>query len=53
MKNLFFYDDKIQSESDCKINILSPTVQYGLNVFEGIRCYYDKKTQDSICFRIR
>lgn len=45
MKNLFFYDDKIQSESDCKINILSPTVQYGLNVFEGIRCYYDNKTQ--------
>ena len=45
MKNLFFYDDKIQSESDCKINILSPTVQYGLNVFEGIRCYYDKKAK--------
>lgn len=46
MKNLFFYDDKIQSESDCKINILSPTVQYGLNVFEGIRCYYDKKNKN-------
>lgn len=45
MKNLFFFDDKIQSESDCKINILSPTAQYGLNVFEGIRCYYDNKNQ--------
>ena len=33
---------EILNVQDAKINVLSPTSQFGLNVFEGIRCYWNE-----------
>lgn len=30
---------EILNVNDAKVNVLSPTSQFGLNVFEGIPCY--------------
>ena len=37
---------------DAKINILSPTSQYGANVFEGIRCYWNDEGNQLYAFRL-
>lgn len=34
------------------VNILSPTAQFGANVFEGIRCYWNSKRQNLYAFRL-
>ena len=33
---------EILNVNDAKINVLSPTSQFGLNVFEGIPCYWNE-----------
>ena len=33
--------NEIVNVNDAKINVLSPTSQFGLNVFEGIPCYWN------------
>jgi branched-chain amino acid aminotransferase len=38
--------------SDAKISILSPTAQFGANVFEGIRCYWNEQHQQLYAFRL-
>ena len=38
--------------SDAKINVLSPTSQFGANVFEGIRCYWNDKEKQLYAFRL-
>jgi branched-chain amino acid aminotransferase len=38
--------------NDAKINVLSPTSQFGLNVFEGIRCYWNEEKQQLFAFRL-
>lgn len=37
---------------DAKIGILSPTSQFGLNVFEGIRCYWNNDQEQLYAFRL-
>lgn len=37
---------------DAKINVLSPTSQFGLNVFEGIRCYWNAEDEQLYAFRL-
>jgi len=37
---------------DAKINVLSPTSQYGANVFEGIRCYWNDQSKQLYAFRL-
>ena len=37
---------------DAKINVLSPTSQYGANVFEGIRCYWNDESKQLYAFRL-
>lgn len=37
---------------DAKINIMTTTAQYGINVFEGIRCYFNEKTSNLYSFRL-
>lgn len=37
---------------DAKINVLSPTSQFGLNVFEGIRCYWNDEKKQLYAFRL-
>lgn len=34
-----WFKGAIVSVEDAKVSVLSPTAQYGVNVFEGIRCY--------------
>lgn len=38
--------------NDAKINVLAPTSQFGLNVFEGIRCYWNEEHQELYAFRL-
>lgn len=38
--------------NDAKVNVLSPTSQFGLNVFEGIRCYWNEGQQQLYAFRL-
>ena len=37
---------------DAKINVLSPSSQFGLNVFEGIRCYWNESKKQLYAFRL-
>lgn len=43
---------KIVPVNEANINVLSPTSQFGLNVFEGIRCYWSDKKQNLYAFRL-
>jgi len=37
---------------DARINVLTPTSQFGANVFEGIRCYWNNDHQQLYAFRL-
>ena len=52
VKRFIWFDGKIMDVNDAKINVLSPTSQFGLNVFEGIRCYWNKQSQQLYAFRL-
>ena len=43
---------EILNVNDAKINVLSPTSQFGLNVFEGIPCYWNEDKQQLYAFRL-
>mgnify|MGYP001279370516 CR=1 FL=1 len=45
-------DGNIVKLNDAKINVLSPTAQFGANVFEGIRCYWDEDKKQLYAFRL-
>lgn len=49
---LIWLDGKILPLKDAKINVLSPTSQFGANVFEGIRCYWNEEKQQLYAFRL-
>lgn len=52
VSNRFIWlDGQIINVNDAKINVLSPTSQFGLNVFEGIRCYWNADKQRLYAFR--
>ncbi len=36
-----------------QINIMNATAQYGINVFEGIRCYYNKEDKELYAFKLQ
>ncbi len=38
--------------NDAKINVLTPTSQFGANVFEGIRCYWNEVDKQLYAFRL-
>ncbi len=40
------------SDKDAKIHVMSPTCQYGINVFEGVRCYLHNETDQLLAFRL-
>src|SRR5215472_19140203 len=40
---LIWFKGAVLPADEARISVLSPTAQYGLNVFEGIRCYGDEK----------
>ena len=47
-----WYKVEILNVNDAKINILSPTAQFGLNVFEGIPCYWNDEQKQLYAFRL-
>lgn len=42
----------ILNVNDAKVNVLSPTSQFGLNVFEGIPCYWNDEQKQLYAFRL-
>lgn len=47
-----WYKGQIINVNDAKINILAPTAQFGLNVFEGIPCYWNETKKQLYAFRL-
>ena len=47
-----WFKGKILNVNDAKINVLAPTSQFGLNVFEGIPCYWNEKKNQLYAFRL-
>ena len=46
-------DGNVVNVNEAKVNVLSPTSQFGLNVFEGIRCYWNHSKQQLYAFRLQ
>ncbi len=44
---------EIVDVESAKINVLTPTSQFGVNVFEGIRCYWNKDENQLYAFRLQ
>lgn len=51
-KRLIWLNGQILPLDEAKINILSPTTQFGANVFEGIRCYWNEDSKQLYAFRL-
>lgn len=49
---LIWLKGEILNVNSAKINVLSPTSQFGLNVFEGIPCYWNDKNKQLYAFRL-
>lgn len=49
---LIWYKGQILNVNDATINILAPTSQFGLNVFEGIPCYWNEEQKQLYAFRL-
>ena len=47
-----WFKGAILNVNDAKINILAPTSQFGLNVFEGIPCYWNEEEKQLYAFRL-
>lgn len=47
-----WYKGEIVNVNDAKINILAPTAQFGLNIFEGIPCYWNEEEKQLFAFRL-
>lgn len=45
-------NEKIVNVNEAYINVLSPTSQFGANVFEGIRCYWNDIDKELYAFRL-
>lgn len=49
---LIWFKGEILNVNDAKLNVLSPTSQFGLNVFEGIPCYWNEEQRQLYAFRL-
>lgn len=52
MSRLIWLGGEILPVEEAKINVLAPTSQFGLNVFEGIRCYWNEEKKQLFAFRL-
>ncbi|PIT72392.1 branched-chain-amino-acid transaminase [Limnohabitans sp. B9-3] len=50
--NLIWIRGEIIRQSKATVNVLSPMAQFGLNVFEGIRCYWNEDKSELYAFRL-
>lgn len=51
--NLIWIRGDIIRQSQATVNVLSPMAQFGLNVFEGIRCYWNEEQGELYAFRLK
>lgn len=51
-ERLIWFKGEIIHVNEAKINVLAPTSQFGLNVFEGIPCYWNDDDQQLYAFRL-
>ncbi|MEJ6008148.1 branched-chain-amino-acid transaminase [Paucibacter sp. AS339] len=51
--NLIWIRGEIIRQSQATVNVLSPMAQFGLNVFEGIRCYWNEENGELYAFRLK
>ena len=49
---LIWLNGEIVHVNDARINVLSPTSQFGLNVFEGIPCFWNEEKRELYAFRL-
>ena len=49
---LIWLKGQIMNVNDAMVNVLSPTSQFGLNVFEGIPCYWNDEQKQLYAFRL-
>ena len=49
---LIWFKDQIMNVNEAKVNVLSPSTQFGLNVFEGIPCYWNDERKQLYAFRL-
>lgn len=47
-----WFKGKVLNINDAKINVMAPTSQFGLNVFEGIPCYWNEDKKQLYAFRL-
>ena len=50
--NIIWFRDKLMFEREANVNVLSGMAQFGLNVFEGIRCYRSPCNEKLYAFRL-
>lgn len=51
-ERLIWFKGELVHVKEAKIYVLAPTSQFGLNVFEGIPCYWNEKEQQLYAFRL-
>ena len=51
-ERLIWLKGELLHVNDAKINVLAPTSQFGLNVFEGIPCYWNEEEKKLYAFRL-
>ena len=49
---IIWFKGELIKASEAMVHALSPTAQYGLNVFEGLRAYWSEKHEDLFIFRL-
>ena len=49
---LIWFKGQIVNVNEAMVNVLSPTSQFGLNVFEGIPCYWNDEQKQLYAFRL-
>lgn len=49
---LIWFKGQIMNVNEAMVNVLSPTSQFGLNVFEGIPCYWNDEQKQLYAFRL-
>ena len=47
-----WYKGQIMNVNEAMVNVLSPSTQFGLNVFEGIPCYWNDEQKQLYAFRL-
>ena len=51
-ERLIWFKGELVHVNEAKINVLAPTSQFGLNVFEGIPCYWNDDEHQLYAFRL-